>query len=103
VERLTGEAQILIGAGSSTTSWVLKTTVFHILDNPDLYKTLCKELECVVEDVSESLGCGIKLADVQNLPSELAMSLVNQSSSTFRIGLTIHKQLLDWAYNPWCK
>ncbi|KAF1817526.1 hypothetical protein P152DRAFT_445597 [Eremomyces bilateralis CBS 781.70] len=43
-ERLSDEALGFFGAAISTTAWALSTTVFHILDNPEVHTTLHEEL-----------------------------------------------------------
>lgn len=50
VERLRGEGQTLIGAGTLTTANVLKTVLFHLLDNPPLLHNVLEELNQAFPD-----------------------------------------------------
>lgn len=50
VRRLGSEAQQMIGAGVETVAWALTTTVFHLLDNPELLRKLHAELEKAIPD-----------------------------------------------------
>lgn len=42
--RLNDEAQVLMGAGVTTTGWALSVGSFHIINNPKIYAALRKEL-----------------------------------------------------------
>ncbi|CZR51463.1 related to trichodiene oxygenase cytochrome P450 [Phialocephala subalpina] len=50
VYRHTGEALILLSAGTETASWTLSVTTFHILNNPSILSRLTAELEKAVSD-----------------------------------------------------
>nr|DAD54578.1 TPA_asm: putative tryptophan 6-hydroxylase [Fusarium equiseti] len=56
VDRLKGEGQTLIGAGTLTTANVLKHVVFHTLDNPDRLHALAAELEAEFPDPNEDVS-----------------------------------------------
>jgi cytochrome P450 len=43
--RLGDEAQLIVAAGLITTSWALSVSSFHIINNPQIYRKLCEELE----------------------------------------------------------
>lgn len=49
-ERIKAEAQIAIGAGTLTTTHVLKAATYHILANPDVHIRLMTELETQIPD-----------------------------------------------------
>jgi cytochrome P450 len=49
-QRLSEEAQAVLGAGTETTSWALAVMTFHLLTKPDVLAKLTKELESVVDD-----------------------------------------------------
>lgn len=66
--RLAGEAQILVGAGTLTTGNVLKTLLFHLLDNPDYISRLQKELEQVQRNRNDMNKPRFHLHDLQALP-----------------------------------
>ncbi|KAI9795009.1 MAG: hypothetical protein M1816_000029 [Peltula sp. TS41687] len=50
VRRLAEEGQSVVAAGQVTTTHYLKTTTFHILDNPDVLHQLKAELEAAIPD-----------------------------------------------------
>ncbi|KAL3468561.1 cytochrome P450 [Aspergillus heterothallicus] len=50
VQRLKGEGQTLIGAGTLTTGNALKTIVFHVQDNPQILQTLRAELDAALSE-----------------------------------------------------
>ncbi|OCK77493.1 putative cytochrome P450 [Lepidopterella palustris CBS 459.81] len=64
VERLKGEGQTLIGAGTLTTANVLKTIVFHCLDNPLILQTLLGELDMEFPDPTLT----VDLRSLEKLP-----------------------------------
>ena len=64
LERLTQEAQVIIGAGSDTVANALTVATFHILDNPNVLKSLKKELENAMPDSKKEAS----LLVVENLP-----------------------------------
>ncbi|KAF5543114.1 nonribosomal peptide synthase [Fusarium mexicanum] len=64
VDRLKGEGQTLIGAGTLTTANVLKHVAFHTLDNPDCLHALVAELEAEFPDPNDD----ISLSRLEKLP-----------------------------------
>jgi len=52
--RLQDEAQLIIGAGLSTTGWTLSVGTFYILSNPSVLARLRKELEEAIPNIDES-------------------------------------------------
>ncbi|KAL4990946.1 cytochrome P450 [Aspergillus falconensis] len=52
VNRLKGEGQTLIGAGTLTTGNALKTILFHVLDNPNILQKLRAELDGALGNVN---------------------------------------------------
>lgn len=53
LERLWQEGQIVVGAGTETTAWTLSTTLFYLLDNPEVMSKLHEELKAAIPDPSE--------------------------------------------------
>lgn len=53
--RLQDEAQIVVGAGVTTTGWALSVATFHIVKNPSVFKKLRSELEEAIPDPSAPL------------------------------------------------
>ncbi|KAL4950976.1 cytochrome P450 [Aspergillus filifer] len=51
VQRLKGEGQTLIGAGTLTTGNALKTIIFHVQDNPSILQKLKTELDDALSDI----------------------------------------------------
>jgi cytochrome P450 len=68
VERLRGEGQTLIGAGTLTTAFVLKTVLFHVLDNPELLERLSNELNEAFPDAPNNNNSTLDLAELEKLP-----------------------------------
>lgn len=61
---LKDEAQLLIGAGTGTTSWTMALATFHLLENPSILRKLKDELKTVDPD-----GQGhAPVATLQTLP-----------------------------------
>lgn len=50
VERLTDEAQVMIGAGQETVAWILTVIVCHLLSNPSVLRKLKEELAVAMPD-----------------------------------------------------
>ena len=50
VERLTDEAQVMIGAGQETVAWILTVIVCHLLSNPLVLRKLKAELVVAMPD-----------------------------------------------------
>lgn len=42
---------LLVGAAAETTRWALMTIVFHLLDKPEMMKTLKKEILAIWPDM----------------------------------------------------
>lgn len=64
LQRLADEAQLMIGAGMTTTSWIMTVMIFHILSKPRILKQLRSELEEAFPDPNANL---ISL-DLERLP-----------------------------------
>lgn len=62
--RLQDEAQIVVGAGVSTTGWALSVAAFHIINNPAISTRLRTELEKALPDPSTPL----ELTKLEQLP-----------------------------------
>ncbi|MCJ1381084.1 hypothetical protein MMC17_004193 [Xylographa soralifera] len=50
VERLTGEALVIVGAGTITTSWTLAVATYHLLASPRVLAVLKNELKSAIPD-----------------------------------------------------
>lgn len=50
LERLTDEANVIIGAGTATTTWALSVATYHFLTRPDVLLKLKLELEAALPD-----------------------------------------------------
>ena len=64
-KRLSAEAATVIVAGSATVSVIMKTTIFHVLDNPDVAQKLHDELQMAMPDPSQAPP---PLGELQKLP-----------------------------------
>lgn len=64
VQRLKGEGQTLIGAGTLTMANVLKLIMFHMLDDPARWQALAQELEAEFPDAHQELS----LSQLEKLP-----------------------------------
>lgn len=51
-DRLGDEAQTILGAGVTTTSWALSHAVYYILSDPEIHSNLRTELRRVIPDTS---------------------------------------------------
>lgn len=71
LDRVTQEAQVIIGAGSDTVANALTVTTFHILNNPEVLVKLKQELETAMPDRSAPT----KLSIVERLPYLVSVSL----------------------------
>ena len=49
-QRLSEEAQAVLGAGTETTSWALAVMTYHLLTKPEILAKLTAELKTVVDD-----------------------------------------------------
>ncbi|KAL9601749.1 MAG: hypothetical protein Q9179_002771 [Wetmoreana sp. 5 TL-2023] len=81
VDRMTQEAQSIISAASETTSSVLATTIFHILDNPDVHERLKAELKGAIEH-PKALAEWRRLQQLPYLVSLLLPQLLSSVSSS---------------------
>lgn len=52
-DRLSKEAQLMIGAGTMTTAGTMNFLVYHVMSNPDIRKRLVDELLPVMKDYPE--------------------------------------------------
>lgn len=62
--RLAEESQLILGAGTHTTSWVLTTITFHLLSNPPLLSKLREELRTVFPNPESTMP----LMELEKLP-----------------------------------
>ena len=62
--RLTDEAQIVVGAGTLTTSWTLSVAVYHLLASPPVLRKLKLELVAAIPDPNAT----VSLAELEKLP-----------------------------------
>ncbi|KAF4910811.1 Cytochrome P450 monooxygenase sdnE [Colletotrichum fructicola] len=56
LERLWQEGQIVIGAGTETTAWALSAMLFYVLENSEILRRLCGELEEAIPDADERVS-----------------------------------------------
>lgn len=63
-DRLASEIRQLIGAGVETVAWALTTTMFHILDKPEILRKLRAELETAIPDPTTL----VKVSQLEQLP-----------------------------------
>lgn len=63
-KRLNSEAQVMIGAGTLTTSHTLATTTYYLLANPPTLTRLISELDAANADLSQPLS----LAELEQIP-----------------------------------
>ncbi len=70
-DRLSQEAQLIIGAGSDTVANSLTVTTFHILNNPEVLTKLRSELDTAIPDSSRPPT----LLVVEKLPYLVSVSL----------------------------
>lgn len=76
--RVWQEGQVVVGAGTDTTSNTLTVIHFHLLDNPDIPETLRKELENAMPDKFEPAKLGV----VEKLPYLVTcIAIVNKGHS----------------------
>lgn len=81
IDRLVQEAQVVVSAGTETTSWCLSVITFHLLSNPAILKRLRTELGEAIPDADKQCrwrklssfpillrvskkGCGFHMASV---------------------------------------
>ncbi|GAD94164.1 hypothetical protein AN8309.2 [Paecilomyces variotii No. 5] len=65
LDRLAQEGQVVVGAGTETTSWALTVAMFYILDNPSIRQRL--ETELLSLEFSDRKG-SLKLSELERLP-----------------------------------
>ena len=63
-QRLTDEAQIVVGAGTATTSWALSVATYHLLSSPKILEKLKLELIDAIPDPNVS----VPLSVLEQLP-----------------------------------
>ncbi|KIW83157.1 hypothetical protein Z517_02401 [Fonsecaea pedrosoi CBS 271.37] len=67
--RLQDEAQLIIGAGLSTTGWTLSVATFYILSDTNVLGRLRKELEEAIPDVNEAdPSAPLEWTELEKLP-----------------------------------
>ncbi|KAL4808782.1 cytochrome P450 [Aspergillus unguis] len=89
VQRLKGEGQTLIGAGTLTTGNALKTILFHVQDNPEILERLQCELDTALEGI-DVLG----LPDTSTLERLPYLTAVINEGLRLAYGVTHRLQLL---------
>src|SRR3954453_20351218 len=68
-KRFLDEAQLVIGAGLSTTGWAATVAIYHILANPQVLRRLREELLFVVPRGSKKADCtNLDWAALEALP-----------------------------------
>lgn len=67
VERLSREAQVLLGAGTSSTARTLDFIVYYILANPDIRSTLQNELKVVMKGYPQKIPSWSELEKLEYL------------------------------------
>lgn len=75
-ERIKGEAQIAIGAGTLTSTHALKAATYHILANPEIHSRLMTELESSIPDPTKPPS----LRELEQMPYLVAIM-----HETFRV------------------
>lgn len=78
VERLKGEGQTLIGAGTLTTGNALKTIVFHVQSNPHILSKVVNELDTELKGI-----------DILNLPDTSALEHLPYLTACITEGLRL--------------
>ena len=81
LQRLGDEAQTVLGAGLETTAWTLTVATFHILNNPQILKTLRDELQQAIPNPSDVL-------DWQHLEKLPHLSACIQEALRLSYGIT---------------
>ncbi|KAL4926190.1 cytochrome P450 [Aspergillus undulatus] len=67
--RLRDEAQLLIGAGLTTTAWTLSVGTFFLLDNPKVLARLREELDAAVPAYDpQNPSAGLEWTELEKLP-----------------------------------
>lgn len=64
LRRLQDEAQLVVAAGITTVGWALSVGAFHIINQPEVYASLRKELDAAIPDPNQELHW----ADLERLP-----------------------------------
>jgi len=62
--RLALEARTFVGAGTETTGNTLTVTMFHLLDNPEMFQTLKTE----IQDAQRTSKGHLEYQELQRLP-----------------------------------
>lgn len=119
LRRLADEAQLIIGAGVTTTAWALSNATFYIVDNPRIQETLqaelreafpdpnalsCQRLEklpylraCIQEGVRLSHGVSARLPRVANTTTTYQMWTIPAATP---VSMTIGDVHFDEAIYP---
>lgn len=67
--RLQDEAQLIIGAGLSTTGWALSVATYYILSNPEVLAKLRKELKDAIPEIDRSNPtAALEWTELEKLP-----------------------------------
>lgn len=82
--RLWQEGQVLIGAGADTTANALTITHFHVLNNPEVYRSLKIELEMALPNKYDQF----ELRVVDQLPYLVSYSKTDDIKKTCLTGIT---------------
>lgn len=64
LRRLQDEAQVVVAAGITTVGWALSVGAFHIINQPEIYGRLRRELESAIPDPDQELSW----SDLEKLP-----------------------------------
>ena len=102
IERIAGEAQIAIGAGTLTSSHCLKHATFHILANPHIHDRLMNDLERAIPDTDAPPNLR-QLESIEYLVAILYESLRNFHGVTQRLQRISPDQVIhykDYALPP---
>ncbi|KAL5003669.1 cytochrome P450 [Aspergillus recurvatus] len=89
VDRLKGEGQTLIGAGTLTTGNALKTILFHVLDKPNILQKLRAELDGALGNVNL-----LDLSDTTHLERLPYLSACIKEGLRMSYGVTHRLQLI---------
>ena len=105
VERLTDEAQVIIGAGQETLAWILTVITCHLLSNPSVLRHLKTELQTAIPNPDISTP-EATLANLPYLTGVLKEGLRLGCGVTGRLQRIPHEPLLfssknkDWVIPP---
>ena len=94
IEKMTGEAQVVLGAGSVTTAHTLATMTYHMLANPDILARARKEIANVMPQSSHQPPDLHKLEELPYFVGPLTLPLNFQSYMTTQDRLYTRKPAL---------